>query len=406
MIFSSPAKLLAVVAVPGMIALLAHPGSSLAQLATARPTQGQDLRVLYADAADIADGKRAAEKACAMCHGANGISATEGVPHLAGQRPVYLYAEMKAYRAGMRASSAMRDAVQWLSDDALMKAAAYYASLDPPQPVRGAPAATRPDPMQAAKAASAACAGCHGESGVSTIPGMPSLAGMDPNYAVAAMKAYKTGERKSDVMKPLAAAIGDKDVANLALYYALQKPGRAQPPKGGDAAAGKAAAAACAGCHGDGGVASAAGMPSLAGQDPQYLVAALAAYKSGERKDETMKALIASLDDAGMRNLAAYYAAQTPRAPKVAKPLTTAEWIQRCDRCHGINGNSADPGLPAIAAQRVDYLSKVLHAYRSGERKSGQMAAMVAGLTEVDVEALAAHYARQSARAAVYVLPK
>jgi cytochrome c553 len=59
--------------------------------------------------------------------------------------------------------------------------------------------------------------------------------------------------------------------------------------------------------------------------------------------------------------------------------------------------------MPALAAQRVDYLEKVLHAYRTGERRSPQMAAMSDVLTERDVENLADHYARQKARAVVYV---
>jgi cytochrome c553 len=83
--------------------------------------------------------------------------------------------------------------------------------------------------------------------------------------------------------------------------------------------------------------------------------------------------------------------------------LTTAEWAQRCDRCHGVDGNSSDPRLPALAAQRVDYLEKVLHAYRTGARKSPQMAAMSEGLTEADVANLSAYYARQKARAVVYI---
>ena len=45
-----------------------------------------DLKPAYATAADIDEGKRAADGMCASCHGANGISATKGVPHVAGQR--------------------------------------------------------------------------------------------------------------------------------------------------------------------------------------------------------------------------------------------------------------------------------------------------------------------------------
>ena len=73
-----------------------------------------------------------------------------------------------------------------------------------------------------------------------------------------------------------------------------------------------------------------------------------------------------------MKNLAAYYAAQQPKAPNVRKPLTTAEWAERCDRCHGVNGNSTDPRSPMLAGQRVDYLEKVLHAYRAGSARAAQ----------------------------------
>jgi cytochrome c553 len=193
-------------------------------------------------------------------------------------------------------------------------------------------------------------------------------------------------------------------MSNIALYYALQKPARAQTPAAGDASAGKAAAAACAGCHGDKGVSGNPAIPSLAGQDAQYLAVALRAYKDAMRGDETMKGLAASLDEPTAKNVAAFYASQQPQPTNVRKPLTTAEWVQRCDRCHGVDGNSTDPRLPALAAQRVDYLEKVLHAYRTGERKSPQMAAMSEGLTEADVDNLAAYYSRQKARAVVYVV--
>ena len=144
-------------------------------------------------------------------------------------------------------------------------------------------------------------------------------------------------------------------------------------------------------------------IPSLAGQDAAYLATALRDYKQGTRSDETMKGLVASLDDDAVKNLSAYYAAQEPKQPNVRKPLTTDEWAQRCDRCHGVNGNSTDPRLPALAAQRVDYLEKVLRDYQTGARKSPQMAAMSGVLTEEDIANLAAYYARQRARAVVYV---
>jgi cytochrome c553 len=385
--------------------IMRYSPESGAQPATVKPGSGEDYKVVYATPQDVAEGKRVAETSCAACHGVNGISATKGIPHLAGQRPVYAYLELKAYKSGGRNAEAMTNAVKFLSNDALLKVAAYYASLDPASPsstgIKSAPGQT--DPVQAGKAAAAACAGCHGDAGISKMPGMPNLVGLDPKYLVAAMKGYKSGQRKSDVMKPMLSAVTDTDLNNIALYYAVQKPARAQTPAPGDQAAGKAAAAACSGCHGDKGVSGNPANPSLAGQDAEYLAAALRAYKDGTRSDETMKGLAATLDEGSAKNLAAFYANQQPQPTNVRKPLTTAEWVQRCDRCHGVNGNSTDPSLPALAAQRVEYLEKTLHAYRTGERKSAEMAAMSDVLTEADVENLAAYYARQRARAVVYV---
>jgi len=380
-------------------AFVAHCLGAAAQPA---PPGASELRPVYASSEEIAEGKRLAEKMCASCHGADGISTIEGVPNLASQRPAYLYLELKAYQSGARGESGMADTVKVLNDDAIVKLAAYFASLDPAQP--SAPRARKAslDPVEAGKAATGTCAGCHGETGVSKTPGMPNLAGLDPKYLVLAMKAYQSGLRKNDLMKSLSAATSEADINNIALFYALQKPSRAPTPATGDQAAGKAAAAACNGCHGESGI-SASTTPSLAGQDAQYLGDALRAYKDGSRGDEIMKGPAAALDDNTIKNLSAFYASLEPQQPNVRKPLTTEEWTQRCDRCHGLNGNSADPRLPALAAQRLDYLKKVLNDYRTGARKSREMAAMSGVLTELDVDNLAAHYAGQMARAVVFM---
>ena len=382
--------------------ITSHSPGVMAQSAAIRP--GDDLRTLNATPSDIADGKRLAESSCKNCHNVNGISATPNVPHLAGQRAAYLYLELKAYQSGARGDSAMNNAVKFLNADALVNVAAYFASLDPASPPAAGPAPVKLDPVQAGKTlAAAACAGCHGNTGVSQIPGIPSLIGFDPKYLVEAMKAYKTGQRKHDTMKSMLTPVNDAAINNLALFYALQPAARTKTPVAGDAAAGKDAAASCGGCHGDLGVSGSPATPSLAGQDAQYLVVALQAYKAGTRADETMKGMTTALDENAMKNLSAFYAAQEPKTPNVRKPLTTEEWTQRCDRCHGLNGNSTDPRLPMLASQRMDYLEKVLHDYRTGARKSPQMAAMADVLTEQDVENLAAHYARQKARAVVFV---
>jgi cytochrome c553 len=206
-------------------------------------------------------------------------------------------------------------------------------------------------------------------------------------------------------MKSMAAAISDANAKNIALYFALQKPAPAKTPAPGDPVAGKAAAAGCAGCHGEQGVSGTPATPSLAGQDAEYVAAALRAYKDGTRSNETMKGLATPLDDSAIKNLAAYYATLQPQAPNVRRPLTTQEWTERCERCHGLNGNSTNPRFPALAGQRVDYLIKVLNAYRTGARKSSEMAAMAGGLTENDIDNLATHFAAQRARSVLYIVP-
>ncbi len=385
-----------------------HSPNAEAQSAVVKPGGEDDLRAIHVTPMEVAEGGRIAEAACARCHGANGISTAKGVPHLAGQRAAYLDLQLRAYRHSARVQSAMPGAVKYLSDDALVKVAAYYANLEPPRPpatstAKAAP--PKPDPVEAGKAAAAGCGGCHGEVGISKTPGMPSLVALDPKYFVAALTAYRSGQRKHDMMKSLVGALSDENLNNIALFYALQKPANAQTPAPGDRAAGKAAAgSACAACHGDQGVSGNPATPSLAGQDSQYVAAALRAYKDGSRKDESMKGPAAALDERVMKDMAAYYAAQQPQPLNVRRPLTTAEWVERCDRCHGTNGNSTDPMMPRLSAQRADWLEQVLQAYRTGARKSTAMAAMSALMTEADVRDIAAYYARQTARAVTYVV--
>ena len=389
------------------LSIALHPVTGSAQPAKPGAGTSADLRSIFATAPDILEGKRLADVSCTRCHGANGISVTPGVPHIAAQRPPYIYMQLRAYLQGVRPQSAMTGAVKFLSDDALVKVAAYYGTLEPPRPAaapKPAPkAAAQKDPVLAGKAAAEACAGCHGDNGVSKTPGSPSLVGLNPKYLASAIKAYKTGQRKDDTMKALVAGLSDADAGSVALYYALQKPARAGTPAAGDAAAGKKAAGACAGCHGETGVAADPANPSLAGQDAQYLATATQSYKDGTRKDETMKGMVAALNDATIKNIAAFYAAQQPQAPKVRRPLGLAELTERCDRCHGINGNSVDPVVPAIAAQRADWLEQVLNTYHTGARKSTAMAAMTSVLSEAEIKELAAYYSRQSARAVTFI---
>ncbi|MDQ7976006.1 cytochrome c [Paraburkholderia sp. SARCC-3016] len=74
-----------------------------------------------------------------------------------------------------------------------------------------------------------------------------------------------------------------------------------------DIAAGKSRAAQCAACHGPDGHAVMPQTPNLAGQDEDYLVAQLKAFRSGERQNETMSVIAKPLSDVEIANLAAYF---------------------------------------------------------------------------------------------------
>ncbi|MDL0430958.1 cytochrome c [Marinobacter sp. TBZ242] len=77
-----------------------------------------------------------------------------------------------------------------------------------------------------------------------------------------------------------------------------------------DAEAGKAKAAVCAACHGKNGIAQIPGYPNLAGQNEQYLVSALKAYKNKQRsggQSAVMQGQATGLSDEDIANLAAYY---------------------------------------------------------------------------------------------------
>lgn len=78
----------------------------------------------------------------------------------------------------------------------------------------------------------------------------------------------------------------------------------------GNAAAGKDKAAACAACHGADGNSVAPDFPKLAGQNADYLAHTLKAYKSKARTNAIMNGQAATLTDADIANLAAYYASQ------------------------------------------------------------------------------------------------
>jgi cytochrome c553 len=76
--------------------------------------------------------------------------------------------------------------------------------------------------IQAGKTRAAGCSGCHGEAGEGS-GANPPLAGMAEAKFMQAMKDYKSGKRPHAVMKMLASQLNEKDMADVAAYYASLK---------------------------------------------------------------------------------------------------------------------------------------------------------------------------------------
>jgi DmsE family decaheme c-type cytochrome len=254
------------------------------------------------------------------------------------------------------------------------------------------------------------------------------------------MRGYIAGQRKHTIMNALLSPLGDAELNDIALYYARQSPARAQTPPVGDAAAGKTAtglcswchgeqgistyrgwpslagqdaqylanslraykdgsrskAIACAGCHGEGGNSGRPGMPSLAGLDPKYLVLAMKAYVNGGRQHPLMKALLSGTGDTELNNIALYYARQVPartQGQSVGDPLPGKAASDVCAGCHGAEGVSANPEWPSLAGQDAQYLADALKAYKNGSRSNEIMKGIAASLDERAAANLASYYA-------------
>ncbi|OIN14288.1 c-type cytochrome [Oceanisphaera psychrotolerans] len=80
-------------------------------------------------AAGDAEAGKAKSAVCAACHGAEGISAMDIYPNLAGQKEAYLVAQLKHFRDGERQNPIMAPMAKPLSDQDIEDLAAYYSGL-------------------------------------------------------------------------------------------------------------------------------------------------------------------------------------------------------------------------------------------------------------------------------------
>jgi len=168
---------------------------------------------------------------------------------------------------------------------------------------------------------------------------------------------------------------------------------------------GKKLAAGCTKCHAEDGNAKISGTPTLAGQQPHYLVTAIQEYHQGERATPAMKGILRDASKLELENLAVYFAAQTPvqrAAPTRGDPAAGEPLTAMCGGCHGARGVSADASTPSLAGQDFQYLLKGTKAYKTTRRNWG-MQRYVSGLSDRDIDNIAAYYASQQPKTAAQV---
>jgi len=250
------------------------------------------------------------------------------------------------------------------------------------------------------------CKGCHGLDGKSIAPGIPNLAAQRDRYLIEAMDAYKQGKRIHAVLRKIAQGMTQKEEHDVLAYYASLPPVTSSQGKPKQIfspyAEGQKLAQECAKCHGADGNSQTPDTPTLAGQQPRYLVTAMQEYLNAERKRSPMHPMLVSLNRLQMESLALYFASQTPAqrpAPPFGDPKSGEPLSAVCGGCHGPSGISVDTATPRLAGQDPRYLVDAIKAYRT-TRKRESMRLYVSQLSEKQIEDIAAFYSVQQSKPA------
>ncbi len=179
----------------------------------------------------------------------------------------------------------------------------------------------------------------------------------------------------------------------------------------GDVKAAEQKIAMCIGCHGIKGYQASFPevykVPMISGQNAKYIVAALNAYKKGERKHPTMRGISESLSEQDMADVAAYYEQHGKTDTAVPAPAAAdakvAALLQKgaCVSCHGDNfSKPVDPGYPKIAGQHKDYLFVALKSYKTENqstwgRSNGVMGGIAKQFSNAELKALSNYIGSQ-----------
>jgi cytochrome c553 len=185
----------------------------------------------------------------------------------------------------------------------------------------------------------------------------------------------------------------------------------------------KAKVAMCIGCHGIIGYQASFPevhkVPMISGQSAKYIAAALEAYRKGDRKHPTMKAIAGSLSDKDIADVSAYYEANGKELPaSTAKATAPSAEIQalltkgNCLSCHGEGLNKPiDGSYPKLAGQHADYLYVAMKAYQlTGNAQIGRanpiMAAQAKLFTHAELKTLANYAAALPGELKIVPQPK
>lgn len=177
---------------------------------------------------------------CARCHGEQGAGRGLGAyPSLAGQKPAYLLASLRAYASGERASGIMLPIAAGLEDDMMRQLADHYAqqpavarlvaangSMEPADGAiaRGRVLATRGSREHKIPS----CVQCHGPSEIEHNRMYPLLAGQYPDYLALQLRLFAAGERGgtdyADLMHSATRRLTEQQIRDLAAFYASLAP--------------------------------------------------------------------------------------------------------------------------------------------------------------------------------------
>ncbi len=188
----------------------------------------------------------------------------------------------------------------------------------------------------------------------------------------------------------------------------------AKAPYQGDPAKGKEiASTVCAACHNPDGNSVQSANPKLAAQHAEYLFKQMREFKAAEGKqpvrvNAVMNGMIAAYNEDQMRDLAAYFAAQTQIGEKARNRETIeagqklyragnqARGLPACAACHGPTGAGIPAQYPRIGGQFAEYIEAQLKAFRDETRSNdpNKMMRMVAiKMTDAEIKAVSDYIA-------------